>query len=186
MLKKRTVSRRRLVKFLGIKTEELEGEGEESNNYPCTALSGPRAGEGCAFPFVFPDCTQTAKSSVCGTKELEPRSYNSCVLLDTDLQPWCYTRVYQNRSLIRGQYGYCSQSCTEQSSRYFSQECLMLSSVTAPSLDIARYNLGSSLYGENWEERLYGLHGAGHCHTFNPANVSSSGLRGQHSLYLGL
>ena len=119
MLKKRTVSRRRLVKFLGIKTEELEGEGEESNNYPCTALSGPRAGEGCAFPFVFPDCTQTAKSSVCGTKELEPRSYNSCVLLDTDLQPWCYTRVYQNRSLIRGEYGYCSEKCTEQTSRYF-------------------------------------------------------------------
>ena len=91
LFKKRTLSQRQVVKFLSIRT--LEG----SNNYPCTAVSGPRAGEGCAFPFVFPDCSQTDKSVVC-LEELEPRSYNSCVLLDTDPEPWCYTRVYKNRS----------------------------------------------------------------------------------------
>ena len=54
------------------------------------------------------------------------------------------------------------------------------------SLDIPLYNLGSSLYRESWEERLYGLQGSGHCHTFNPPNLSTSGLKGQHSFYLGL
>ena len=96
MFKKRTLTRNQLLKFLSIKT--LEGEGEGSNNYPCTAVSGPRTGEDCAFPFVFPDCSQSVKSSVCGRVELKPRSYNSCVLLDTDREPWCYTRVYKNRS----------------------------------------------------------------------------------------
>ena len=99
--------------------------------------------EDCAFPFVFPDCSQSVKSSVCERVELKPRSYNSCVLLDIDREPWCYTRVYKNRShyclekvnqspelfrsLIRGEYGYCSAKCTETTSRYFCRDCLMIS-----------------------------------------------------------
>ena len=47
------------------------------------------------------------------------------------------------------------------------------------------YNLASDLYTENWEEGIFGLTLSGHCHTFNPENVSLSGLRGQHSLHLG-
>ena len=112
LLRERTVSRRGLVKFLSISTVE------SSNNYPCNAVSGHRAGETCAFPFIFPDCSQSAKSVLC-EKDLKPRPYNSCVLLDTDLKPWCYTRAYKNRSLIRGEYGYCSEKCTEETSRYF-------------------------------------------------------------------
>ena len=46
----RTFSRARLVRFLSIKT--VEG----SNNFPCNTASGPRAGEPCSFPYVYPDC----------------------------------------------------------------------------------------------------------------------------------
>ena len=53
------------------------------------------------------------------------------------------------------------------------------------SPDDPRYNLASSLYGPQWEEGLYRLISDGHCHTFNPENVSYSGLQGQHYLNLG-
>ena len=42
--KERTLSRSRLVQALTIKT--VEG----SNTFPCTTVSGPRAGEACSFP----------------------------------------------------------------------------------------------------------------------------------------
>ena len=54
-----------------------------------------------------------------------------------------------------------------------------------PSLDNPLYNLASAMYSSRWEEEVYRLHGAGHCHTFNPENVSMSGLKGQLQLYLG-
>ena len=47
------------------------------------------------------------------------------------------------------------------------------------------YNLGSSLYRSSWEEGLYRFQGAGHCHTFNPENVSLAGVAGQHNIHLG-
>ena len=49
-----------------------------------------------------------------------------------------------------------------------------------------RYNLASELYNPRWEEGVYRLYETGHCHTFNPENVSLSGLQGQHYLNLGL
>ena len=48
-----------------------------------------------------------------------------------------------------------------------------------------RYNLASSLYSPRWEEGVYRLISDGHCHTFNPENVSQSGLKGQHYFNLG-
>ena len=48
-----------------------------------------------------------------------------------------------------------------------------------------RYNLASELYNPRWEEGVYRLSETGHCHTFNPENVSHSGLKGQHYFNLG-
>ena len=49
------------------------------------------------------------------------------------------------------------------------------------------YNLTSSLYSAHWYSGLYGLgnRASGHCHTFNPANVSVAGHQGQLYAYLG-
>ena len=47
------------------------------------------------------------------------------------------------------------------------------------------YNLASQLYSSRWEEGVYRLLSDGHCHTFNPENVSHSGLKGQHYFNLG-
>ena len=49
------------------------------------------------------------------------------------------------------------------------------------------YNLTSQLYSDNWYSGLYGLgnRASGHCHTFNPENVSVAGHQGQLYAYLG-
>ena len=65
-------------------------------------------------------------------------------------------------------YRYCSPNCTGR-----------------VRLEDPLYNLASPLYSRRWEERVYSLQGAGHCHTFNPENVSLSGLNGQHIVHLG-
>ena len=53
------------------------------------------------------------------------------------------------------------------------------------SSDDPRYNLASELYSSRWDEGIYRLLENGHCHTFNPENVSLSGLLGQHYFNLG-
>ena len=58
-LRNRTFSRARLVKFLSIKT--VAG----SNNYPCNAVTGPRDGEPCSFPFFYPDCKLLKQVPLC-------------------------------------------------------------------------------------------------------------------------
>ena len=109
----RTFSRGRLVKFLSIKT--VEG----SNNFPCNAVSGPREGEACSFPFIYPDCKLMKKPSRCESEpETVPAEYAGCYKESTDNHnPWCYTRTYHNRSHILGQLGYCSHQCASQAVR---------------------------------------------------------------------
>ena len=58
-LRNRTFSRQNLVRFLSIKTEE------GSNKYPCNAVGGPRAGEPCTFPVMYPDCKLIKKNAGC-------------------------------------------------------------------------------------------------------------------------
>ena len=107
----RTFSRARLVKFLSIKT--VEG----SNKYPCNAVSGPREGEPCSFPFFYPDCKLMTKVAQCQSDPgIVPGKYRGCYTEDTD-NPWCYTRLYHNRSHIKGQWGYCSQDCSKLTER---------------------------------------------------------------------
>ena len=48
-----------------------------------------------------------------------------------------------------------------------------------------RYDLASEEYRHCWEERLFMMVQSGHCHTFNPSNLSLAGLKGQINLYLG-
>ena len=109
----RTFSRARLVKFLSIKTVE----GSDNNNYPCNTVSGPRAGDPCSFPYLFPDCNLTKKPKRCesepGTARVE---YRGCYREDTDSR-WCYTKTYHNRSHITGEWGYCSHHCSLQTVR---------------------------------------------------------------------
>ena len=52
-------------------------------------------------------------------------------------------------------------------------------------LDSPLYNLASPQYNRHWEERVFRLQEAGHCHTFNPQNVSHADMKGQTFLYLG-
>ena len=108
----RTFSRSRLVKFLSIKT--VEG----SNKYPCNAASGPRDGDPCSFPFIYPDCQLLTKVSRCRSDPgIAPVEYRGCYTApDTD-NPWCYTKTYHNRSHIKGEWGYCSHHCSEHTAR---------------------------------------------------------------------
>ena len=111
LFKERTLSRSQLLKFLSIKT--LEG----SNKYPCNAVSGPREGEPCSFPFFYPDCKLMTKVAQCQSDPgIVPGKYRGCYTEDTD-NPWCYTRLYHNRSHIKGQWGYCSQDCAKLTER---------------------------------------------------------------------
>ena len=103
----RTLSRVRLVKFLSLKT--VEG----SNNYPCNTVSGPRAGEPCAFPYFYPDCNLTKKVSMCQSEpEISRTEYRGCYNKANTDNPWCYTKTYHNRSHVIGEWGYCSPRCT--------------------------------------------------------------------------
>ena len=116
----RTFSRAHLVKFLSIKT--VAG----SNNFPCNAASGPRAGEPCSFPYVYPDCQLMTKGGVgvLGKCSLDPGivpvEYWECYKEETDT-PWCYTQTYHNRSGILGVWGYCSHHCALQTVRSVSR-----------------------------------------------------------------
>ena len=49
----------------------------------------------------------------------------------------------------------------------------------------AQYNLAGEQFSARWVEGVYRMVKAGHCHTFNPENVSLSGLKGQLYLHLG-
>ena len=112
----RTFSRARLVKFLGTNT--VAGV----NNYPCNTVGGPRAGEACSFPVMYPDCGLERKSRLCEEQPgIAAREYNYCEAIDqldkTDGLPWCYTRTYHNKSHITLQFGYCSTNCTKETAR---------------------------------------------------------------------
>ena len=118
----RTFSRARLVKFLSVKTVA----GSESNNYPCNAASGPRAGEACSFPYVYPDCSLTKRPGQCKSNPgIASVEYWDCYTEDTD-NPWCYTKTYHNRSHILGEWGYCSHQCSVQTVRSVSRKSFFI------------------------------------------------------------
>ena len=91
-LRNRTFSRQNLVRFLSIKTEE------GSNKYPCNAVGGPRAGEPCTFPVMYPDCKLIKKNAGCKDNPgIAPVEYLGCDKKGLD-NPWCSTKTYHNRS----------------------------------------------------------------------------------------
>ena len=108
----RTFSRSHLVKFLSIKT--VEG----SNNFPCDADSGPKAGDPCAFPFFYPDCKLTKKVTRCKLNpDYKIKAYEECYNDEDTDSPWCYTKTHQNRSHVGGEWGYCSYDCNRNTVR---------------------------------------------------------------------
>ena len=90
------------------------------------------------------------------------------------------------RSHITGEFGDCSEECVIQTARSLFKLLTLLMKILRSNLADPRYNLVSWLYNARWEEGLYRLLSDGHCHTFNPENVSHSGLKGQHYVNLGL
>ena len=100
-----------------------------------------------------------------------PVVYNECISSGED-NPWCYTRTFPNNSHILGQYGDCGPGCGGLNT----------------SLGTGAWNLAGEQHGEMWGEGVYRLdeESSGHCHTFNPANISYSGYRGQFYALLGL
>ena len=124
---KRTFSRGRLVHFLSVKT--VEG----CNNYPCNTESGPRAGEACSFPYVYPDCKLMKKPNRCVSDPGSvPVEYAGCSREYTE-SPWCYTRTFHNRSHITGEWGYCSHHCSVQVVRSVSSKLLTRSDLIDPN-----------------------------------------------------
>ena len=119
MFQERTFSRSRLVRFLSTNT--VGGD----NNYPCSTVGGPRAGEACSFPVMYPDCSLERKARLCeDSPGIAPAEYTYCGAIDildqdreTDTLPWCYTRTYHNKSHITSEFGYCSPNCTKETAR---------------------------------------------------------------------
>ena len=110
----RTFSRAHLVKFLSVKTVV----GSDNNNYPCDAVSGPKAGDPCSFPFIYPDCKLLKKVTRCQLNpNYAPGEYTGCYDAEDTDTPWCYTRTHYNRSHVGGEWGYCSHNCSSLTAR---------------------------------------------------------------------
>ena len=162
--RERTFSRHRLLKFLTQRTIDAY------HQFPCTTVGGPRSGTPCSFPFVYPDCHLAKKSVRCKNNDTSaPVVYNSCISSGED-NPWCYTRTFTNHSHILGQYGDCMKNCSSDA-----------------RMDDDQYNMVSDHYDSLWDEGIYRFdeEASGHCHTFNPVNISYSGSRGQLYALLG-
>ena len=114
----------------------------------------------CKFPFVYPDCSVCIN---CCSGGLTPKQYNKC---GSDISgDWCYTRTYLNDSAIIGEWGYCDPSCNGE----------------------VHFNLASIENDDLWSEDIFRIqvYSSGHCHTYNPADLSFSGDRGSFYAKLG-
>ena len=73
------------------------------------------------FPFFFPDCRLLKKNGGCGEvggDHQAPVEYRGCTDENgRDGDWWCSTRTYRNRSLITGEWGFCSQGCARETVR---------------------------------------------------------------------
>ena len=88
-----------------LKTDNKNSaEYEEYPEYPdpeypeydagCTTIRGPRPDEPCAFPFIFNGENKTT----CIKGRLRP-------------ELWCSTKVDDDNNYIRGEWGFCGESC---------------------------------------------------------------------------
>ena len=75
-------------------------EYPEYSEYPeydtvCTTVRGPRPNKPCKFPFIF-------------NGEIK----NTCIKGQLRPEPWCSTKVDVLEHYIRGEWGYCGESCS--------------------------------------------------------------------------
>ena len=129
------------------------------------------------FCSIYITCFETflmqlmEKSHKCNENSTsEPRLYHQCAPPSDGYDGWCYTRSHLNNSAILGQWGYCVPNCSIQT-----------------STQNAAYNLASQEHDDLWSENIVSLEAlaSGHCHTYNPVNVSFSGNQGQFYTMLG-
>ena len=68
----------------------------EYPEYPdiCTTIRGPRTNVPCVFPFNFNGIEKT-----------------TCIMGRLRTDPWCATKVDVSNNYLKGEWGYCSQSC---------------------------------------------------------------------------
>ena len=74
-------------------------EYPEYTDYPeydtvCTTIRGPKPDKPCIFPFIFNGENETT----CVKGRLRP-------------EPWCSTKVDDSNNYIRGEWGFCGESC---------------------------------------------------------------------------
>ena len=102
---------------------------------------------------------------------MTPKLYEQCFSTDVDWFSWCYTRTYLNDSGTTHQWGHCEPSCRN--------EGLLMKKT--------HRNLASNLHSQLWSEHIFNLDtfSNGHCHTYDPANSSFAGRRGQFYAMLG-
>ena len=82
------------------KSPEYE-EYPEYTEYPeydvgCTTIRGPRPDKPCVFPFIF----NGENKATCIKGHLRP-------------EPWCATKVDGANNYIRGEWGFCGESCLD-------------------------------------------------------------------------
>ena len=68
----------------------------EYGDTTCTTIRGPRPDKSCVFPFIFTG----ERRSTCIKGRLRP-------------EPWCSTKVDNGNNYIRGEWGYCGDSCLD-------------------------------------------------------------------------
>jgi len=84
-----------------VEADDSGSEVEYGNNYSdysldgCIPFRGPGKGKPCIFPFKF---TRTNKT------------YHSCTY-DTEMEPWCSTKVNSRGEHLTGNWGQCPDSC---------------------------------------------------------------------------
>ena len=102
---------------------------------------------------------------------MTPKLYEQCFSTDVDWFSWCYTRTYLNDSGTTHQWGHCEPSCREE----------------GIIMKKTHHNLASKHHSQLWSEHIFNLDtfSNGHCHTYDPANSSFAGRRGQFYAMLG-
>ena len=119
-----------------------------------------------------------AKSFQCGSNETSVSiRFDQCIPsqdnIDNDDLDWCYTRTHLNNSAIRGQWGYCDPNCKGEGLNHENS---------------SMFNLASKEHNDLWSEDIFILASgsSGHCHTYNPKNLSLAKARGGFYSMLGI
>ena len=128
----------------------------KKKGYPCmTTKDSSDPGKPCSFPFNW------------------MYKQNTCTVLNSNGQHWCYTKVSTDRTVDRSTYehwGACSPNCNGE--------------LFEPS---SKHNLAKKEFVEAWDSDIYDMrtYDDGYCHTFNPEEKQDLSFDFRLGLFLG-